>query len=41
MAASYGNDAMLLIGGSLLSARDNLLERSRDFVRAVHALRRP
>jgi ribulose-bisphosphate carboxylase large chain len=41
MAASYGNDTMLLIGGSLLCARDNLLERSRDFVRAVHALRQP
>jgi ribulose-bisphosphate carboxylase large chain len=39
MAASYGIDTMLLIGGGLLSARDNLLERSRDFVRAVHALR--
>jgi ribulose-bisphosphate carboxylase large chain len=41
MAASYGNDTMLLIGGGLLSARDKLLERSRDFVRAVHALRQP
>jgi len=41
MAASYGNDTMLLIGGGHLSARDNLLERSRDFVRAVHALRQP
>lgn len=41
MAASYGSDTMLLIGGGLLSARDNLLERSRDFVRAVHALRQP
>jgi ribulose-bisphosphate carboxylase large chain len=35
MAASYGSDTMLLIGGGLLSARDQLLERSRDFVRAV------
>jgi ribulose-bisphosphate carboxylase large chain len=39
MAASYGVDTMLLIGGGLLSARDKLFERSGDFVRAVRALR--
>jgi S-methyl-5-thioribulose 1-phosphate isomerase len=39
MLATYGSDTMLLIGGGLLSARDGLLERSREFVRAVHALR--
>lgn len=38
MVASYGSDTMLLIGGGLLSARDSLLDRSRDFVKAVHAL---
>jgi ribulose-bisphosphate carboxylase large chain len=38
MAASYGIDTMLLIGGGLLSARDKLFERSGDFVRAVRAL---
>lgn len=32
----YGNDVMLLIGGSLLAAGDQLLERSRGFVAAVH-----
>ena len=41
MLATYGGDTMLLIGGGLLSARDRLLERSREFVRAVHALRQP
>jgi ribulose-bisphosphate carboxylase large chain len=35
MVAGYGNDVMLLIGGGLLSARDRLLERSREFVAAV------
>ena len=35
MTADYGEDTMLLIGGSLLSAGDRLLERSRDFVRRV------
>ncbi|HEY4997888.1 MAG TPA: RuBisCO large subunit C-terminal-like domain-containing protein [Usitatibacter sp.] len=39
MAAAYGNDSMLLIGGGLLCAREKLFERSREFVRAVHALR--
>jgi ribulose-bisphosphate carboxylase large chain len=33
----YGNDCMLLIGGSLLSAREKLRERSREFVAAVAA----
>jgi ribulose-bisphosphate carboxylase large chain len=31
----YGTDVMLLIGGSLLSAGEQLAERSRSFVRAV------
>jgi ribulose-bisphosphate carboxylase large chain len=31
----YGNDSMLLIGGSLLVARENLLARSRAFVASV------
>jgi ribulose-bisphosphate carboxylase large chain len=35
MAADYGGDVMLLIGGSLLSAGDALLDRSREFVRQV------
>jgi ribulose-bisphosphate carboxylase large chain len=33
----YGHDAMLLIGGSLLVARDELAQRSRAFVEAVAA----
>ena len=33
----YGTDSMLLIGGSLLIARDRLAERSRAFVEAVAA----
>lgn len=37
MKADYGNDSMLLIGGALLVARERLLERSREFVRAVAA----
>jgi len=36
MIAGYGNDTMLLIGGGLLSARERLLERAREFVAAVH-----
>ena len=36
MRALYGDDTMLLIGGSLLAARDRLLERSQEFVAAVH-----
>jgi ribulose-bisphosphate carboxylase large chain len=39
MRASYGEDCMLLVGGGLLSARDRLLERSREFVAAVAAPR--
>ena len=35
MIEFYGNDVMLLIGGSLLAAGDGLLERSRTFVDAV------
>ncbi|HMA30578.1 MAG TPA: RuBisCO large subunit C-terminal-like domain-containing protein [Casimicrobiaceae bacterium] len=34
--AQFGADAMLLIGGSLLAARDGLAQRCRDFVAAVH-----
>ncbi len=37
MLAGYGADTMLLIGGGLLSARERLLERAREFVRGVHA----
>ena len=32
----YGNDAILLIGGSLYLAGPALLERSRHFVDEVH-----
>ena len=35
MVADYGRDVMLLIGGGLLTARETLLERSREFVRKV------
>jgi S-methyl-5-thioribulose 1-phosphate isomerase len=35
MRASYGEDAMLLVGGGLLSARERLLDRAREFVAAV------
>ena len=37
MVATYGPDTMLLIGGDLLSAREQLLEKSREFVAAVHS----
>jgi ribulose-bisphosphate carboxylase large chain len=37
----YGHEAMLLIGGSLLIAREKLAQRARDFVAAVHAAGRP
>lgn len=37
MIELYGNDVMLLIGGNLLAAGDNLLERSRTFVNAVES----
>jgi ribulose-bisphosphate carboxylase large chain len=33
----YGPDVMLLIGGSLLAAGEQLLERAQAFVAAVHA----
>ena len=33
----YGPDTMLLIGGNLLIARQNLLERTREFVERVEA----
>lgn len=33
----YGRDSVLLIGGSLLVAREQLAERARAFVAAVHA----
>ncbi|HXN15879.1 MAG TPA: RuBisCO large subunit C-terminal-like domain-containing protein, partial [Usitatibacter sp.] len=35
MISDYGIDTMLLIGGGLLTAREKLLERSRDFVQKV------
>jgi ribulose-bisphosphate carboxylase large chain len=35
MKELYGADVMLLIGGGLLSARDKLLDKSREFVAAV------
>lgn len=35
LRARFGNDVMLLIGGSLLSAGDRLLDRCRAFVKAV------
>jgi ribulose-bisphosphate carboxylase large chain len=35
MLAGYGADTMLLIGGGLLTAGDQLLERAKEFVRAV------
>ena len=37
IVAEYGIDAMLLIGGSLLIARERSGERARAFVEAVHA----
>lgn len=37
MLGLYGPDTMLLIGGNLLAAKDNLLERTREFVRKVTA----
>ena len=35
MVGDYGTDTMLLIGGGLLSAREQLLEKTREFVRRV------
>jgi ribulose-bisphosphate carboxylase large chain len=37
MVAGYGMDTMLLVGGDLLSARERLPERTREFVDAVRA----
>ena len=37
MVEGYGEDTMLLIGGALLSAREQLLERAKEFVAAVGA----
>lgn len=37
MRERYGNDTMVLIGGSLLLAGDALAERCRAFVHAVRA----
>jgi ribulose-bisphosphate carboxylase large chain len=37
LITEYGHDTMLLIGGSLLMARDQLAARSRSFVEAVAA----
>jgi ribulose-bisphosphate carboxylase large chain len=37
MIAAYGRDTVLLIGGGLLSAREQLLARSQEFVAAVAA----
>jgi hypothetical protein len=36
MIECYGTDTMLLIGGGLLVAGDELPQRSREFVRRVH-----
>jgi ribulose-bisphosphate carboxylase large chain len=37
MVREYGPDTVLLIGGSLLAAREHLAQRSREFVQAVAA----
>jgi ribulose-bisphosphate carboxylase large chain len=37
LVGEYGHDSMLLIGGSLLIARDQLAARSRAFVDVVAA----
>lgn len=39
MAATYGKDVMLLIGGGLLTAREHLLDKAREFVRKVREAR--
>jgi len=41
MRAMYGDDVILLIGGALLVAGDQLAERSREFVNAVAGAVRP
>jgi ribulose-bisphosphate carboxylase large chain len=38
LVREYGADTVLLIGGSLLIAREHLAQRSRDFVAAVAAV---
>ena len=38
MIADYGQDTMLLIGGGLLTAGDQLEERARQFVDRVRRL---
>jgi ribulose-bisphosphate carboxylase large chain len=35
MIRDYGQDVMLLIGGGLLSAKERLLDRTREFVQRV------
>jgi hypothetical protein len=35
MVGEYGRDSMLLVGGALLSAREQLAARSTEFVSAV------
>jgi len=35
MIEAYGTDAMLLVGGGLLVAKERLLDRAREFVAAV------
>jgi ribulose-bisphosphate carboxylase large chain len=39
MVSAYGADTMLLIGGGLLSAREKLFDKAREFVRKVAAHR--
>jgi ribulose-bisphosphate carboxylase large chain len=39
MVAAYGRDTMLLIGGGLLTAREGLLDKAREFVRKVREAR--
>ena len=38
MRERFGDDTMLLIGGSLLAAREALPERAREFVAATHGI---
>jgi len=39
MVSAYGADTMLLIGGGLLTAREKLFDKAREFVRKVAAHR--
>jgi ribulose-bisphosphate carboxylase large chain len=39
MVSAYGADTMLLIGGGLLSAREKLFDKAREFVKKVAAAR--